>query len=141
MANLYNELKTTFLKGMESFGKAASSLASGAQEKLQEMNVDARRRQVMDEIPDCALDLWKQGAELPEALSQKLSELNDLNEQLAAMRAAREKAQPEPEKAEDLPVEEAADDIASEAEPPAEEEAPAEAEPAPSCAEEPQEAQ
>ena len=137
MANLYNELRTTFLKGMESFGKAASSLASGAQEKLQEMNIDALRRQVMADIPDCALDLWKQGVELPEALSEKLSELNDLNEQLSTMRAAREKAKPEPETAEDLPVEEPANDDACEAEP----ELSAEEEPAPCCEEEPQEAQ
>lgn len=135
MANLYNELKTTFLKGMESFGKAASSLASGAQEKLQEMNVDARRRQVMADIPGCALDLWKQGVELPEALSEKLSELNDLNEQLSAMRAAREKARPEPEKAEDTLAEEPMEDAACEMEP----ERPVEESSAPSCDEDPQE--
>ena len=44
MANLGNNVKTAFLKGLEALGKTASNLSDAAQQKLIEMNLDTRRR-------------------------------------------------------------------------------------------------
>lgn len=105
MANL--NMKTVFLKGLEALGKGASSLTNAAQQKLNEMNLDTRRREILAEIPKCVMEMWKDGVELPDPLGALLSELNELEEQLAAMRPkpAEEPAQ------EETTVEEAIDTL------------------------------
>lgn len=98
MANLGNNVKTAFLKGLEALGKTASNLTDAAQQKLSEMNLETRRRELLSEIPKCVMQLWKEGAEMPEPLSALLNELDELNQQLAAMR-------PQPEEKEEAPAE------------------------------------
>lgn len=134
MANLGNNVKTAFLKGLEALGKTASSLSDAAQQKLSEMNLDTRRRELLSEIPKCVMQLWKDGAEMPEPLTALLSELTELEEKLAALRP-----QPEAKPEEEAPAEETAEEEAAEpaqetAEEPAEE--PAEEVPACECGEE-----
>ena len=116
MATLGNNVKTAFLKGLEALGKTATSLTDAAQHKLSEMNLDTRRRELLAEIPKCVMQLWKEGAELPEPLSALLTELNGLEEKLAAMRPQPEvkttvhETEPEAEiKAEEAPEEETAE--------------------------------
>ena len=130
MANLGNNVKTAFLKGLEALGKTASSLSDAAQQKLSEMNLDTRRRELLSEIPKCVMQLWKDGVEMPEPLTALLSELTELEEKLAALRP-----QPEVKAAEEEPAEESAEEEACEE---AEEEAAEEAaeEPAGETAEE-----
>ena len=86
MANLGNNVKTAFLKGLEALGKTASSLSDAAQQKLSEMNLETRRREMMAEIPRLVMQLWKDGVELPPALSEVLGKLSELEEKLSAMR-------------------------------------------------------
>lgn len=131
MAILGNNVKTAFLKGLETLGKKASSLSDAAQQKLSEMNLDTRRREVLSEIPKCVMQLWKDGVELPEPLTALLGELTELEEKLAALRPQPEvKAEEEPKPEET--AEEAAEEPAETVEEPAE----APEEPACECAEE-----
>ena len=116
MAILGNNLKTAFLKGMEAIGKGAASLTSTAQQKLSEINLENRRSDLMKEIPVCAVQLWKDGVELPEALSALIAEMAQLDEQLLAMRAkpeapAQPEAAAEEDPAEETTVEEAVDSV------------------------------
>lgn len=104
MATLGNNVKTAFFKGMEAVGKAGAGLVGTAQQRLKQMNVDARRGELRREIPAMALELWKEGVEMPERLNALVKELGELEEELAAMRA-----QPEPEKPEEAPKAEAED--------------------------------
>ena len=115
MANLGSNVKTAFLKGLEALGKTASSLTDAAQQKLSEMNIDNRRREVLAEIPKCVMQLWKDGAEMPEPLTSLLTELNELDEKLAALRPQPEVRPEEPVQTEE-PAEEEAEDTAVEAE-------------------------
>lgn len=124
MANLGNNVKTAFLKGLEALGKTASSLSDAAQQKLSEMNLDTRRREVLSEIPKCVMQLWKDGVEMPEPLTALLNELSELEEKLAALRP-----QPEVKTEEEAKPEEPAEEAAEETEEAAEE-------PACDCAEE-----
>ena len=112
MAIFGENLRTAFLKGIEALGKGASSLADGAQKKLDEMNLETRRREILAAIPKCVSELYAQGVELPQQLTDLLGELKELEEKIKAMR-------PQP-----APVEEPADEEAEEGS--AEEAAPAE---------------
>lgn len=106
MAILGNNVKTAFLKGLEALGKTASTLTDAAQQKLSEMNLDTRRREVLVEIPKCVMQLWKDGVEMPEPLTALLTELTELEEKLAALRPKPEVKAEEPAPAEEAEEEE-----------------------------------
>ena len=117
MASFTDNLKLSFLKGIEALGKGASTLAEGAQQKLSEISLETRRHEILNKIPDCVQELFAQGVELPEVLKKLMEELSGLDAQLAEMRASRKEMEEEPE-------------------PPAEEEVPQEAESSEEAAEE-----
>ena len=100
MATLGNNVKVTVLKGLEALGKTAAGLGTVAQQKLSEINVEARRGELRKQIPGVALELWKEGVELPEKLNAVVQELGELEEKLAAMRARPEPAKEETEESE-----------------------------------------
>lgn len=106
MPILGNNVKTAFLKGLEALGKTASTLTDAAQQKLSEMNLDTRRREVLAEIPKCVMQLWKDGVEMPEPLTALLTELTELEEKLAALRPKPEVKAEEPAPAEEAEEEE-----------------------------------
>ncbi|NLO86648.1 MAG: hypothetical protein GX096_14665 [Clostridiales bacterium] len=89
MASIVNGFKTAVLKGMEAVGKGASNMASNAQQKLSEINLESRRREILSEFPMRAFDLWQKGEVLPESLSAMLQEISDLDEHLNVIRAQR----------------------------------------------------
>ncbi len=89
MASLGSNVKTAMLRGLEALGRGASNMASNAHQKLNELNLETRRRELLNEIPVRALDLWQQGTELPEPLGDMLKELSSLDEQLTVLRAQR----------------------------------------------------
>ena len=92
MAKIGNNMKTALLKGLEALGDAASSIGTSAKQKLSEMHLANRRDDLRKAIPDLAMLLWKQGAQLPAELASVLSELSDLEEQIAALRPKPEAA-------------------------------------------------
>ena len=55
MAALGNNVKMAFLKGLEALGKGASNMATNAHQKLNEINLETRRRELLSEIPVRAL--------------------------------------------------------------------------------------
>ncbi len=132
MAAIFGEnLRTAFLKGVEALGKGAADLAQGAHKKLDEIKLEGRRRDVLNEIPKCVNELYAQGVELPQQLTDLLAELADLDEQLAAMRPAPAPQEPE-EPAEEAEAAEAEEEMAEEepaVEEPAAEEAAEETQP------------
>lgn len=114
MANLSSNVKTAFLKGLQALGKTASNLTDAAQQKLSEMNLDTRRREVLAEIPKCVMQLWKNGVEMPEPLNTLLQELTELEEKLAALRPQPEAKPEEPVQEEEPAAEETAEETAEE---------------------------
>ena len=89
MASLGNNLKVAFLRGREAVGRGASNMASNAHQKLNEINLETRRRELLSEIPVRALDLWQQGEPMPQPLGEMLRELSELDEELTVLRAQR----------------------------------------------------
>ena len=110
MANLGNEIRSILLKGLESISDAAASIGNAAKKKLSEMQLENRRDELRRQIPSAALQLWKEGSELPEQLSELLREFSDLDEQLSAMRAKPEAPATE-EESDPTTFEEAMDDL------------------------------
>lgn len=132
MGNLGYGVRTAFLKGLEALGKTASNLSDAAQHKLDKMNLENRRRNVLAEIPKCVMLLWQEGTVLPEPLNSLLSELHDVEQQLAAMRPqpevkpAEQSAEEAVEEAAEEPAEEPTEEIVEEVSEAAAEEAEAE---------------
>jgi len=109
MAAFFGEnVKTAILKGIEAIGKGASTLAEGAQKKLDEISLESRRREILNEIPKCVRALYEQGVELPEELMNLLNELGELDEKLKAARPQPAPAEEETAVQEDAP---AAEDV------------------------------
>ena len=74
MAQFGNKVKLTVLKGMEAIGQGASNLASNAQQRLQELNLDNQRRELLNAFPLKAYELWQKGESLPQPLEEMLKE-------------------------------------------------------------------
>ena len=116
MASMGNEIRTFFLKGLQAIGDAAAGIGTAARQKLDEIRLENRRDELRRELPAAALEMWKDGLDMPQKLRELIEELNDLNAQLAALRAKPEtskKPTQKEEAAEPAPVtfEEAIDEL------------------------------
>ena len=89
MSNYMNKVKTAFLRGLESIGRGAANMADNAHDRLNEMNLETRRREILSEFPIRALELYQKGTELPQPLNEMLAELTTLDSQLALIHAQR----------------------------------------------------
>ncbi|MEG0901249.1 MAG: hypothetical protein RSG96_03955 [Clostridia bacterium] len=89
MAGISNKVKLAWLKGMEAIGKGASNMANSAHDKVAEINLESRRREILGDFPMRAFDLWQKGVELPEPLGSMMAELGDLDQRLSVLRAQR----------------------------------------------------
>lgn len=82
-----NRIKLAWLKSMEVLGTSASNLADNAKTKVNELNYESRRREILTEFSLKAFELWQKGVELPEPLSDMCQELSELDEKLNVLRA------------------------------------------------------
>jgi hypothetical protein len=89
MAHVYNSIKKTWLKGMVAVGNAASSIAVNSKQKVTEMNLESRRREILADFSLIAYEMWQKGTSLPKELDDQLTELRRLDEELNALRAQR----------------------------------------------------
>lgn len=89
MARFGTRLRLAWLRGVEALGTSASNMASNAQFKVMEVNMESRRREIMTEFNLKAFELWQKGVELPPALDALFVELTDLDGKLNDLRAQR----------------------------------------------------
>lgn len=82
-----SKVKITLLKGMEAIGTSASNLASNAKLKVNEINLQTRRREILTDFSLQAFEMWQKGVQLPEPLSEMLKELSDIEDRLSVLRA------------------------------------------------------
>lgn len=87
MSSFTRKARITFLKGMEVLGTTASTLASNAKLKVNEINLETRRREILTSFSLQAFELWQKGVPLPEPLSDMLTELSDIEGRLSVLRA------------------------------------------------------
>lgn len=89
MADLFDSFKKTWLKGMEAVGNTASNIATNTKQKVSEMNLETRRREILSSFGIAAYEMWQKGEQFPEALEHQLVELNNLDEELNRLKAER----------------------------------------------------
>lgn len=87
MKSFSSKVKITLLKGMEALGTTASNLASNAKLKVNEINLETRRREILTDFSLQAFELWQKGVQLPQSLSDMLTELSDIDNRLSVLRA------------------------------------------------------
>ena len=87
MAKFVNQMKLTWLKGVEAVGNTAFTVASNAKVKVQEINLETRKRELLTELSMTAFDLWQKGEPLPAPLDVMLRELGQVDEKLSVLRA------------------------------------------------------
>lgn len=89
MADIRENVKNAWMKGMELIGNTASSIANTTKYKVDEMNLVNRRREILNDFGAQAYSLWQKGASFPAELEEQLNELKKLDEQLNDLRAER----------------------------------------------------
>lgn len=87
MADFNLKLRNALIKGMETIGSTASGIASNARFRVDEMNLQSKRRELMKSLADTVYELYKEGAEFPEKVAELLREIDGLDEQVRSMRA------------------------------------------------------
>lgn len=121
MANFTEKVKSVWFKCVESVGQGAANLADNAKQKLSEINMESRRKEIVSQLPAKLMQLWKDGVELPEELASLLSEQNSLEEALAAAKEARLAKKAKPALTDGSDAEKPAEEPAAETEAAAEE--------------------
>lgn len=87
MSNFSKKIKQFWMKGMQAIGKTATNIASNTKYKLDEMNLQNRRREILSDFSTKAYALWMKGEKLPNELDDMMKELKDLDERLNDLRA------------------------------------------------------
>jgi hypothetical protein len=85
--NISSRVKIAFLNIMQAFGSAASQLASNAKLRVQEINLESRRHEILTEFSLQALEMWHGGVRLPKELSDMFQEISEIDEKLSLLRA------------------------------------------------------
>ena len=85
--NFRDSAKALWLKGMKAVGNTAASIANNTRYKVDEVTIQNRRREVLNDLAHKAYALWLKGEKLPEPMCRMLEELKQLDEQLNDIRA------------------------------------------------------
>ncbi len=95
MADFTTVVKGAVAKSIEAIGNAANSLANTTKNKVDEMNLNERRREKLAEFTALAYEVWKNGVPLPKELDEMLTEVAVIDGQLGQLRADRAAAKTE----------------------------------------------
>ncbi|HPJ01546.1 MAG TPA: hypothetical protein PKU80_01755 [Candidatus Limiplasma sp.] len=95
-----SRMKIAFLNVMQAFGSAASLWASHAKLRVQEINLESKRHEILTESSLQAFELWHNGVELPPVLADMFAEISAIDEKLSVLRAQKyAKVKPEHDEA------------------------------------------
>ena len=85
--NIRDRAKVLWIKGMKAVGNTAANIANNTRYKVDEVTIQNRRREVLNDLAHKTYALWLKGETFPEAMTKMLAELKHLDEQLNDMRA------------------------------------------------------
>lgn len=106
MANIRDKAKAIWLKGMEAVGNTAANIANNTKMKVDEVTLQNRRREIMNDLAGKTYNLWLKGVHFPEELTKMLNELQQLDDQLNDMRAAKYASSVKTPQTENMPASE-----------------------------------
>ena len=111
-----SRMKIAFLNVMQAFGSAASQWASHAKLRVQEINLESKRHEILTESSLQAFELWHNGVELPPVLADMFAEISAIDDKLSVLRAQKyAKVKPEQDEASDDSEQRLLDEIDAEA--------------------------
>lgn len=84
---LSSRIKIALLNAMQAFGSAASHWATNAKLRVQEINLEARRHEILTESSLQAFELWHSGVKLPKELNDMFAEISAIDDKLSVLRA------------------------------------------------------
>lgn len=79
--------KSLWIKGMKAIGNTAANIANNTRYKVDEVTLQNRRREILNDLAIKTYALWLKGETFPEPMRKMLDELKNLDEQLNDMRA------------------------------------------------------
>lgn len=85
--NIRDRAKVLWIKGMKAVGNTAANIANNTRYKVDEVTIQNRRREVLNDLAHKTYALWLKGETFPEPMTKMLAELKQLDEQLNDMRA------------------------------------------------------
>ena len=110
-SHIRDRVKSLWIRGMKAVGNTAASIANNTRYKVDEVTIQNRRRDVLNDLAHSAYALWLKGHNFPEQMDKLLKELNQLDEQLNDMRAEKYASSGKLSQISDIePMEESTDD-------------------------------
>lgn len=97
MADIGKTVKEIWQQSMKAVNKAATNIATSTKQKVDEMNIVTRRKELQNQLGLRLYELWQAGEDVPETLKATLEEMRDLEVQLQELRASK-MASPEEDK-------------------------------------------
>ena len=104
--DIREKAKALWIRGMKAVGNTAASIANNTRYKVDEVTIQNRRREVLNDVAHKAYALWLKGESFPEPVEKLLDELKQLDEQLNDMRAEKYAMTQKPGSSEEAPQEE-----------------------------------
>lgn len=100
MADIGKTVKEIWEQSMKAVNKAATNIATSTKQKVDEMNIVTRRKELQNQLGLRLYELWQAGEDVPETLKATLEEMRDLEVKLQELRESKTAA-PKDEKSAD----------------------------------------
>lgn len=88
MADISKTMKDIWAQSVKAVNKAATNIANSTKQKMDEMSMTSRRKELQNQLGAQVYALWQQGEEVPATLHTMLEEMKQLDTQLQELREA-----------------------------------------------------
>ena len=98
MADIRRSVLEIFQQGMDTVNSAVNHVTNATRTKMDELTLQNRRKELLGTLAEVVYAQWQQGAQMPESLTEMLTEIGEVDAQLAniASQKQAEAAQKEP---------------------------------------------
>ena len=86
MSETVQNIKNIVLKGIEAIGSKANDLASSTRQKMDIMNLESRKKELISSIGEKIMELSQQGTLFPDEIEDLLNEITGIDEEISALR-------------------------------------------------------
>ena len=90
MADIGKSVRNLLINGVKAVNSAANTIANTTRQKVDELNLQSDRKELMDQVAETAYKLWKDGAQLPEAIGTLMQEIAVIDDELARLQCKTE---------------------------------------------------
>ena len=109
MADLRRSVLEIFQQGMDAVNSAVNHVTVATRAKMDELTLQNRRKELLVTLAEAIYAQWQQGAQMPEALTETLTELGEVDAQLASIANQKQAEADQKDSASDEQATEAAD--------------------------------